>query len=91
MATAEYRIKSVPVWAEQVPEDITSILDVATRWGADVRIPAEGPVTLTLTAGVAVGAKRSAIPGEWLIDRTGEGKGCCTNDEFVASFDPVAP
>lgn len=91
MAIAEYRLKAVPVFAEQVPQDIASILEVADRWGAEVTVSPTTGVTVTLVQGRARDAKYwSAKPGEWLLDRAGEGKGCCTNDEFVASFEAVA-
>lgn len=91
MATAEYRLKAVPVYAEQVPADVTAALEVATRWGASVLITPSAVIQLTLMSGVAPGANRAAEPGDWLLDKTGEGKGCCTNEEFVASFEEATP
>lgn len=89
MAPSEYRLKAVPVYAEQVPVDVAAILEVAERWGASVTITPGQIPSVTIMSGHAPGAYRTAKPGDWLLDKTGEGKGCCTNEEFVASFESV--
>lgn len=86
MAAARYCLKAVPIWAEQVPTELADILEVAERWGAEVRVHPETGITLRLPA--ALGSTM-AQPGDWLMDKPGEGKGCCPNEEFTASFDPA--
>lgn len=84
MAIAEYRLKAVPVFAEQVPEDLAAALEVATRWGAEVLVLPDGSFTLRVRQAVGGSLAR---PTDWLLDKTGEGKGACTDEEFVASFE----
>ena len=88
MAASQYALKAVPIWAEQVPTELADIIEMAERWGVSVAIRPGQPVTLVLPASVG---KSYATSGEWLMDKGNGDKGCCTNDEFVASFDPVAP
>lgn len=83
MAKTQYTLKAVPIWAEQVPQDLASILAMATEWGAEVTVAADGAVTVKLSFGA------TAKPGWWLLDKGGGDRGCCTNDEFVASFESV--
>lgn len=90
MAITEYRLKAVPVFAERVQGDLTQLVDIATRWGAEVRVHPETGTTLTLVQGLAPGAQATASLGDWLVDRTGEGRGVVSDEVFTASFE-VAP
>lgn len=85
MAKAQYTLKAVPIWAEQVPQDLTSILAMATEWGAEVTVAPDGAATVKLSFGA------TARPGDWLMDKGGGERGCCTDAVFAASFDPVVP
>lgn len=89
MATAEFRLKAVPVFAEKVEGDLTQLLDIAERWGAEIRVHPELGTALRLTMGLAEGAADTAEVGDWLIDSSGVGKGTCTDEEFTASFEPT--
>lgn len=88
MAPSEYRLKAVAVYAEQVPADLPSILALAIAWGAEVRVHPDTGITLRLQT-FAVGAVSTASPGDWLLDKGAGDRGCCTNEEFVASFESV--
>lgn len=87
MATAEYRLVAVPVFAEKVEGDLAQLVDIAERWGASITIHPDLPITLALTSGAAYGAARIAHVGDWLIDKSGEGKGAVSDEVFTASFE----
>jgi hypothetical protein len=86
MSAAEYQLKRVAIFAERVQGELVDLLDIAERWGADVRVPSQGEVTLTLFATGRL-VTLTAHVGDWLLDKPGEGKGVCTDEEFQASFE----
>ncbi len=85
----EYQLKAVPIFAEKVEGDLAQLAAIADRWGASITYYPDGSTSLTLISGCAPGASRIANVGEWLIDRSGEGKGACTDEMFTASFEAV--
>lgn len=81
-----YHLKAVPVYAEKVEGDLTQLLDIAERWGCEVRVHPEQGITLTVVHGRSFAAGHTAKVGDWLMD-SGAGKGVCTDEEFTASFE----